>query len=336
MKKRDDLKILVVGLGSMGKRRIRCLQSLGLSHVFGFDLRPDRMQEAKQQYQVDLVSSPAQMEKMPWDLFIISTPPDQHHSLLKMALKKGVSTFVEAGVIQNGLQELELQARKRGTLVAPSCTLRFHPAIRDIKTLVQSGKYGSLTNFSYHAGQYLPDWHPWEKVSDYYVSRKETGGGREIVPFELNWITDIFGFPQAVKAFFGKTMNVGADIDDTYSVVMRFPQGFGNLLVDVVARQGIRSLSLNLENAQITWNWQFPYIDVFEADLRRKIRYFCPESSSHEGYCPQIIEEMYIDEIRAFLGAAQGGPPFPHTLADEIKVLALLETIEKTGSPSAV
>ena len=79
----------------------------------------------------------------------------------------------------------------------------FHPAIKDIKRIIQSGEFGNITNFSYHSGQYLPDWHPWEKVSEYYVSNRETGGGREIVPFELTWIADVIGFPKKVTGFFG-------------------------------------------------------------------------------------------------------------------------------------
>ena len=34
------MKFLIVGLGSMGKRRIRCLKALGFeSHITGFDKR---------------------------------------------------------------------------------------------------------------------------------------------------------------------------------------------------------------------------------------------------------------------------------------------------------
>ena len=47
-------------------------------------------------------------------------------------------------------------------------------------------------------GSILPDWHTYEDVSEYYVSKKETGGGREIVPFELTWITLVLGFPKRV------------------------------------------------------------------------------------------------------------------------------------------
>ena len=44
------MKFLIIGLGSMGKRRIRNLQYLGYSKIFGFDLNEDRRQEAVNKY----------------------------------------------------------------------------------------------------------------------------------------------------------------------------------------------------------------------------------------------------------------------------------------------
>ena len=46
------MKVLVIGLGSMGKRRIRNLRALGLSEIAGFDPRVDRRQEASEKYSI--------------------------------------------------------------------------------------------------------------------------------------------------------------------------------------------------------------------------------------------------------------------------------------------
>lgn len=42
------MKIFQIGLVSMGKRRSRNLHSLNIDDIVGFDLRKDRMQEAKE------------------------------------------------------------------------------------------------------------------------------------------------------------------------------------------------------------------------------------------------------------------------------------------------
>lgn len=322
------MKFLVIGLGSMGKRRVRCLKALGHQDIVGCDRKPARRDEAAGLYGITTVESLDKVDVSTVDAFIISVPPDRHLDFMKIAVEMSKPAFVEASVVIDGLEELNQKAVKNNVLLAPSCTLRFHPAIKDIKRIVQSGAYGKFTNFSYHSGQYLPDWHPWEKVADYYVSQKDTGGGREIVPFELTWLVDVLGFPEKVAGFFGKTMDVGANIDDTYALSLKFKQGFGTLLVDVASRYAVRSLVLNMEHAQIVWRWDEATVHVYEASNQRWIEYRQKEASAHAGYNKNIIEDMYIEEVSAFINDVQGKRKFPSTLTDDIEVLKLLYRAE--------
>jgi predicted dehydrogenase len=322
------VKALVIGLGSMGRRRVRCLQQLGVTAISGFDTRADRRTRAAQEYGIEVRDALAADDLRPFDLVVISTPPDQHHTAIEWAIAAGKPCFVEASVIRAPLPALDERAKERGVLVAPSCTLRFHSAIRDITQLVQSQRYGKACNFSYHCGQYLPDWHPWEKVSDYYVSNPATGGAREIVPFELTWMVDAFGWPQQVQGMRMRTTDVGAAIDDTYAALLRFDGFVGTLVVDVVARQAVRKLTLNLERASLAWDWDSGTVRVYEADAGRVVELHQPRSSAHAGYHQNIGEAMYVAEVGSFLAAAQGRGSFPHTLQDDIRVLSLLERIE--------
>jgi predicted dehydrogenase len=322
------MKVLQIGLGSMGKRRLRCLKALGYNDIVAFDMRDDRRTEAQNLYSINTINSLQKVDLSAIDAFIISVPPDKHIDYMRIAVEKKIPAFVEASVVIDGLDELDKEARERNVFIAPSCTLRFHPAIKDIKRIVSSGRYGKFTNFTYHAGQYLPDWHPWEKVADYYVSKKETGGGREIVPFELTWLVDIVGYPEKVSGFFGKTMDVGADIDDTYLISLKFKQGMGCLVIDVVARYAIRSLILNMEYGQILWRWDQPAVNLYEANNDRWIMYKQREVSAHSGYNKNIIEEMYIEELGAFFSSVNDGVAFPNKLSDDIDVLKILYKLE--------
>jgi len=168
------VKALVIGLGSMGKRRVRCLRHHGVETIVGHDQRADRRAAAASEYAIEVREHLAAADLRAFDVVVISTPPDQHHTALAWAIDAGKPSFVEASVIRDPLPALAQRARAKGVVVAPSCTLRFHSAIREITEIVQSGRYGKACNFSYHCGQYLPDWHPWEKVSDFYVSNPLT------------------------------------------------------------------------------------------------------------------------------------------------------------------
>jgi predicted dehydrogenase len=219
-------------------------------------------------------------------------------------------------------------AKRKGVLVAPSCTMKFHPAIKDIKNIVESRKYGKVTNFSYHTGQYLPDWHPWEDIRKFYVSKKETGGCRELVPFELTWIVDVIGFPEKISGYYGKTMDLGVDIDDTYAVVMKFRDSYGIMMVDVVSRYATRSLILNMEYGQVVWRWDEPFVKLYDAIDSRWIYYGKKEHQTAENYNKNIPEDMYVEELKAFIDAVHGKAEFPNSLDEDIKVLKLLYELE--------
>lgn len=323
------MNFLQVGLGSMGKRRIRCLHALGHQKIIGFDPRPDRRRETETLHNIETRASLRGIDWSDLDAMIISTPPDKHLDYMKLAVAKGIPCFVEASVILEGLKGLDQKAKQKKILIAPSCTLRFHEPIKAIAKIVASQRYGKFTNFTFHSGQYLPDWHPWEKVSAFYASRKKTGAGREIVPFELTWIVDMLGFPKKVTGFYGRTMNVGAPIDDTYVVAMRFPQGFGSMVVDVVSRYATRSLILNMERGQIVWRWDEAFFRVYEADRKRWYSVSHKKPRAQQGYNVNIGEEMYIRELKSFIDHVNGSGRFPNTLSNDIKILKILEAVEK-------
>ena len=326
------MRFLVIGLGSMGKRRIRCLKKLGYNDIIGFDIRKDRLNEAQNLYNIKATDEIEKIDNI--DAVIVSTPPDKHKEYVLWAVRQNIPVFVEASVILEHSKEIKqhlIKNKLREDLIYPSCTLKFHPVIRDIKKLINSEEWGNFLNFSYHSGQYLPDWHPWESILDFYVSKKETGGAREIVPFELTWLCDIFGYPEDIVGFFGKTINLGCDIDDTYSIIIKFKHGYGTLLVDVVSRYATRNIIINLEYAQITWNWNENFFKLYDARNKRFITFYQTVGETMVGYNKNIIEDMYLEEIEYFIKAIKGEESFPNTLEDDIKILELLYIVEKSN-----
>ena len=326
------MKFLQIGLGSMGKRRIRCLKKLGFNDILAFDLSSQRRNEVKEKYGVTIIDSLKGIDFSEIDAMIISTPPDKHDEYIELAIKMKTPAFIEASVVLGKLEELEKAASKAGVLIAPSCTLRYHAGIKKIIEIAKSGKYGKVTNFTYHSGQYLPDWHPYENVKDFYVSNKETGAAREIVPFELAWLVDITGFPVGVKGFNGKTMDVGAEIDDTYVIAMKFKDNiYGMLNIDVVSRYATRNLILNMEKAQILWRWDENNIKLYDANTKNWSTIEYALGAAAEGYNKNIAEDMYVDELNAFIKATKGECKFPNTLAEDIAILKVLEAAEKSN-----
>ncbi|MBC6110557.1 Gfo/Idh/MocA family protein [Pedobacter fastidiosus] len=329
---------LVIGLGSMGKRRIRNLQALGYKNIIGFDKRADRRDEVKEKYGITAVADFETALQHNCDAFIISLPPDIHHIYMKKAIELGIPAFIEASVVDTDFESINKDANDKNVVLAPSCTLHFHPAIKKIGEIINSNELGKVSNFLYHSGQFLPDWHTYEDVSEYYVSKKETGGGREIVPFELTWITLLLGLPKRVVGFYKNAIEIkGAeDIDDTYNLLMDYGKMIFNLSVDVVSRYATRRMVINGDKKQLYWNWDDNCIKIFDPITNEWSEITYETISAQTGYNKNITEQMYIDEMAAFISAAEGKSKFPNSLAHDHNVLKILYAVENSDNENKI
>jgi predicted dehydrogenase len=326
------MKFLVVGLGSMGKRRVRCLQALKVESVVGFDPREDRRTEAKEKYSIPTFAKIEEALASGVDALVISTPPDLHMIYAKMAVEHGKHFFCEASVTDHGMAEVMSMLKDKSIVAAPSCTMRFHPAIKIIKELVDKKSIGKLEAFSAHAGQWLPDWHPWEDYRTYYVSKRDTGACREIVPFELTWLTWVLGNFQQVAGMRGKVSELDCDIDDIYQLLLRSKDGlYGHLMVDVLARYPNRSLRLIGSEGTIEWVADTKEVRLFTVESGKWQSFKEATSKVEAGYSYLSAEGMYIEEMQAYADACAGKKPFPMTMEDDHRVLETLYASEKSN-----
>lgn len=327
------MKFLVIGLGSMGKRRIRNLQYLGFSEILGFDTREDRRLEAENKYKITTIANLENFENLDIDALIISVPPDKHHIYMFKALEFNKPCFVEASVVDYSFKELIDLSQKKKVLIAPSSTMCFHPAIKKIKSIIEDNIIGSTTSISYHSGQFLPDWHTYEKVNDFYVSQKETGGAREIVPFELTWITKIFGFPSSVFGCVKKTIEIeGAElIDDTYVGVLDYDNFILTLTIDVTSRVATRKLLINGSNGQLLWDWNNNFISVYTPTKGWNNIEF-ELLAAEDGYNKNITEQMYIEEMSCFISGISNSLVYINNLPNDLAVLKILYAIEASSN----
>jgi predicted dehydrogenase len=325
------MKFLIVGLGSMGKRRTRNLQYLEAGEIVGFDIREDRRKETEQKYGIKTFTKFDEAMQSSPDALIISTPPDLHIKYGLEAAKNNKHFFMEASVVDYGLPELIDLCRKKAIVAAPSCAMRFIPSVKKIKEIVDSGIIGSVLSFTYHSGQYLPDWHPWEDIRKYYVSKRETGGAREIVPFELVWLTWVLGDIGTISCFKGKLSKLKADIDDVYQIIMKFESGvLGHLMVDVVSRTADRSFKIFGEEGSVFWDWGTG-VNVYTSKGQTWTSYPERAGTTVKGYDEKIKEEPYIEEMDVFIKAIKKEKKYPYTLEEDKHILELLYAAEKSS-----
>jgi predicted dehydrogenase len=326
------MKVLVIGLGSMGRRRLRNMRYLGVEQLAGMEPVEARRAEVAEEFGIPAFST--LQEGLAWepDAVVISTPPDQHTGYAIEAARRGLPYFTEAGTVTERMDELIETVRDSGSVAAPSCTLRFHPAVQLMRARLAEGAIGRPLALTYHVGQYLPDWHPWEDYRSFYVAQRHTSAVREVVPYELNWLTYLFGPVIELNCFRDKLSQLDADIDDYCAALLRFQSGVhGSLVVDVISRPALRLARIVGEEGTMEWDWNGRCMREWRAATSSWVEHPDPEPIAGPGG-EWVSENMYIEEMRGYLRAIeQGQAAWPLSLEGD---LALLETLEELEAAS--
>ena len=319
------MRFLQVGLGSMGKRRIRCLQALGERDIVAFDTRADRRLEAAQAYGVAAVDDLQRGLAMGVDAVLVSTPPDLHYPFVKAALEAGKHCFCEANIVTDGAEEFLALSSRQNLTAAASATMRFHPLYQHLKRLiVDEGVLGRPLLLNFHMGNYILDWHPWEGL-DFYAGRKATGACREMVPFEFEWMQWIFGPVASVQCTYGKHLDLPTDMDDAYGIVARFESGLlATVTIDVVARYPVRDGRVLSQAGSLSWDFDSNRVRHYDGATQ----VWREHKAAARGF---NIEEMYVAEIDAFLRSCRGAEPWSHTYDHDRDLGRILLACEKSS-----
>lgn len=311
----------------MGKRRIRNLFANGEKDIIGFNPTSEMRKEAEEKYGIRTVGDFNKLSPDDFDAVIISAPPNAHGDYIRWALKHKKHFFVEHPTSDDGYDDI-FASNDINIVKAPSCTFRFYTPIKMMKQILDNKKIGKIFAFQYHMGQYLPDWHPWEDYRQVYFSKKETGACREMFPFELIWINWLMGSEvNNVSGFMGHVSDLDMGADDTLMASVKYQNGImGNILIDVIARASFRTLRILGSEGVLDWERFDHEIKLYDAKTKSWENIPVPKGVPEPGYVNE--EEMYNNEIKAWLDAIYGKAPYPYTFEESQKNLATLYMLE--------
>ena len=318
----------VVGLGSMGKRRIRNLNALGIpaSRIHGYDPEPLRRKEAERKYRISTASDFKKgFQKFKPSALIISTPPDKHATYFLFAARRKVHFFVEVTTVDDGYRAL--MPLLGSFVAAPSATFRYVAAVKKIREIFQSGDIGKPFFFQHYLGQYLPDWHPYENYSNVYFAKRKTGGAREMFPHELQWLSYIFNSSvEKATGIVAKISELKMSADDVYSVVVQYRNKIvGSINIDLLNRKATRNLRVVGSKGVLEWDWLKNAIVITKQGTTNRIT--LPREKKFGHYNSR--ESIYIAEMRDFLYAIEGKKPYPHTFREDRDNLDVLYSVER-------
>lgn len=322
--------ILVVGLGSMGKRRIRLIRQIDSNQtVCGVDARESRRRESEELFGIRTYSNvqDAVSQENP-EAGFVCTPPLSHHAVISQLLHNGLHVFTEINLINDGYEENMKLAREKGCVLFLSSTFLYR---NDIQYMINRVK-GQRVNYIIHIGQYLPDWHPWESYKHFFVSDKRTNGCREIMAIDFPWILAAFGRVKDVHVRSSKNSDLELDYDDNYILSIEHESGTkGVIIIDLLSRKAVRSALIYSDKLQISWTGVPDSLTEYDIESKtdRIIQTYSEKTEHQKAYAANIIENAYRDEIRTFVGVIAGTDKAQYDFQEDLYTLSLIDRVEK-------
>jgi predicted dehydrogenase len=325
------MEVIVIGLGSMGKRRIRLIKQIDDSiKIVGVDARDDRREEAKEKFQIPTSETilEALVENPGITCAIISTSPLSHADIINECLKNNLNVFTELNLVTDRYQENIVLAQKKRRVLFLSSTFLYREEVKYIQNLVYKSTYN--LNYSYHIGQYLPDWHPWEDYKSFFVGNKRTNGCREIMAIEFPWLIKAFGDIRKIIAVGGRMSTLEIGYPDNYQMLIEHENGNrGVLSVDIVSKKAVRNLEVYGENLYISWDGSPVGLYVYDIENKKQDNIHLYKNVDYqEGYSSFVVENAYKTELISYFDAVKNGTKPIYCFEDDLKVLRLIDSVE--------
>jgi predicted dehydrogenase len=323
-------KAVVIGLGSMGKRRIRLLrENFPEIVIIGIDQNIERCKEISHKFNIktsSLIQEIFSTEKI--NYAFICTAPLSHAGIISLCLENSINVFTELNLVSDGYQRNISLAKNKKLVLFLSSTFLYRSEIKIIKEKIVQSK--EKLYYTYHVGQYLPDWHPWEKIADFFVGDKKTNGCRELFAIELPWLIDVFGKIRTIRVIKDTMSSLQLGYPDMYFVTIEHEPGhLGQLCIDVVTRIPVRHLEAFGENLQIEWRGTPESLRISNGQFK-EMQVIKPSEIINiiEGYFEFIVENAYLEEIKEFFAICNDKENCRYTFLDDLYTLDVIDQIE--------
>jgi len=325
---------LIVGCGSIGRRHAKNLKSLGVRDLGFCDTNASALNYGKEELHGEIFSDYREaLAQFRPDLVLICTPPVYHVEEALAALEARAHVFIEKPLSHEsgGIQALIAEARRRDRNVQIGYNMRFHPGLQILKELIDSGKLGRVLWLNVEAGQYLPDWRPWQHYRESYSARHELGGGIILDgSHELDYICWLLGRPTEVTCRAEHLSSLDVDVEDSAWIYLTFPERRrAELHLDFVQRAYTRTCKVVGEMGTALWDFNV-----------QGVRWFSAEKSSWSSI-PYTFEpnDMYVAELTHFLeslGNKTGPMVDLEQSRDVIVVVEAAKRSSEQGRPQAL
>jgi len=261
--KKSISTVLIVGLGSIGKRHISIINS-SFPNINIVVLRHKNCSE-KEYGSLKIskcVTTLNDALKTNPQAAIIANPASKHTEIAKELASNGVDILVEKPISSNSKDAKELieTCEKNNTILMVGYNLRFLPSLIHFKQCIQSNLIGKIYSIRSEIGQYLPNWRLGFDYRHGVSAKKSLGGGVLLeLSHEIDYLKWIFGSVNWVKAHISKQSGLDIDVEDSANIILGFKSNdvgelTASLNMDFIRHDTTRKCFVIGEKGTLLWD----------------------------------------------------------------------------------
>jgi predicted dehydrogenase len=301
--------VVVVGVGSIGERHVRCFQGTGRCQVSLVEINPSLRQTIAERYQVPAFDSIAAALTDKPTAAVVAVPAHLHLPVAKQLAAAGVHLLIEKPLSTSlqGIDELNRLIEQKGVVCGVAYVYRSHPILREMREFLASGRLGQPVELVAVCGQHFPTYRP--AYREIYYKDRATGGGaiQDALTHILNVGQWLVGPLTRLVADAEHQLLPGVEVEDTVHVLARHGrvqasyalnqhQAPNETTITVVCERG----TIRFEGHASRWQWQTTPGEPWTVEQRPALE----------------RDTLFIEQARLFLDAIEGQCPVPCSLAD--------------------
>ncbi|UCD27285.1 MAG: Gfo/Idh/MocA family oxidoreductase [Planctomycetota bacterium] len=223
----DTHKILILGVGSIGERHLRCFKATKRADLSFCETNEKLRKTIADRYEVsgcyNTLEEALNDRSKTFDIAVIATPSPLHIPMATQLVQAGINIFIEKPLSTSldGIQELINLIKKQQVIAAVAYTYRSHPALRSMKQAIDEGRFGKPVQVVSVWGQHFPKYRP--AYREIYYTSRATGGGaiQDVMTHAINAGEFLAGPIDRLMADAAHQVLEGVEVEDTVHVIAR-------------------------------------------------------------------------------------------------------------------
>jgi len=318
-------RVLVIGVGSIGERHVRCFQATGRAEISIVETRTTLADEVSQRYGVPVHANlEAALAQRP-TAAVVATPAPLHVPQATALVEAGVHVLIEKplSISLDGVSRLQELATNRQVTVGVAYVYRAFPVLAAVREALRSGRFGSPRQLTAVSGQHFPTYRPAYREI-YYADRKSGGGAiQDALTHMINLGEWLVGPIDRLVADAAHLVLPGVEVEDTVHVLTRQGAALGSYSLNQHQAPNESTVTVVCEGGTVRC----------EIHNNRWLWMKAPGDPWHEeSFGLTERDSAFIAQAHAFLDAVEGKGALVCPLEDGVQTLkvnlAILDSVE--------